>query len=194
MHSLHMGLCSATSIASLFFLYFMHEVTKRCSTPTFSCHLRHKRPVCPQVIVCISIIQVQQGLEICGFWFQKKTVYQNFWIFGQRKTVLSNFCLQGTKCCNYGADGKKIVTAQGGYNCILVPGASLAGAIKQNKICGNNMGIITAGGETSATLCCKFVIEQISFYSLIRDKFFILPIVIIHKLPSEVSQNRARHN
>ena len=69
-----------------------------------------------------------------------------------------NYYLQGTKCCNYGADGKKLVSASAGYDCILIPGASLAGAIKPNKICGNNMGIITAAGETNATLCCKFVI------------------------------------
>jgi hypothetical protein len=103
--------------------------------------------------------------------------------------------LQGTKCCNYGADGNKIITGSAGYDCILIPGAeNAAGAIKPNKICGNNMGIITAAGETNATLCCKFVIDQSSFYSLIRYKFFILPKVIIHKLRSEVSQNRARHN
>merc|ERR1712194_699149 len=35
----------------------------------------------------------------------------------------------GTKCCNYGADGKQIVASKGGYDCILIPGASLAGAI-----------------------------------------------------------------
>ena len=51
-------------------------------------------------------------------------------IFGQRENSLSNFCLQGTKFCNYGADGKKIITASGGYDCILIPGASLAGVIK----------------------------------------------------------------
>jgi len=75
--------------------------------------------------------------------------------------------VKGTLCCNYGADGNKIVTASGGYDCIMIPGASLAGAIKPDKICGNNMGIITAAGVTSATLCCKFVIDQ-SFYSPIR--------------------------
>ena len=91
-------------------------------------------------------------------------------IFGQRENSLLNFCLQGTKCCNYGADGKKIVTASGGYDCILVPGATLAGAIKPNKMCGNNMGIITQAGETSATLCCKFVIDQSSFHSSITHK------------------------
>ena len=71
-----------------------------------------------------------------------------------------NYYLQGTKCCNYGADGKKIITASGGYDCILFPGASLADAIKPNKICGNNMGVINAAGETNATLCCKFVTDQ----------------------------------
>jgi hypothetical protein len=71
----------------------------------------------------------------------------------------------GTKCCNYGADGKKIVTASGGYDCILVPGATLAGAIKPNKMCGNNMGIITQAGETSATLCSKALPFRIIFKS-----------------------------
>jgi hypothetical protein len=88
-----------------------------------------------------------------------------------------------------------IITASGGYDCILIPGAeNAAGTMKPNKICGNNAGLFTAGGVVSATVCCKFVIDQSSFYSLIRYKFFILPKVIIHKLRSEVSQNRARHN
>jgi len=71
----------------------------------------------------------------------------------------------GTKCCNYGADGKQIVASKGGYDCILIPGASLAGAIKPNKICGNNMGIITATGTTSATLCSKALPFRIIFKS-----------------------------
>ena len=92
---------------------------------------------------------------------------ERFW-YCKKDLRLLHFCLQGTKCCNYGADGNKIVTAKGGYDCIMIPGASLAGAIKPDKICGNNMGIITVAGQTSATLCCKFVIDQSSFYSSIR--------------------------
>ena len=86
-----------------------------------------------------------------------------------------NYYLQGTKCCNYGADGKKIVTSKGGYDCILIPGATLASALKPNKICGNNMGIITATGTTKATLCCKFLIDRSPFYLSIRYQFFISP-------------------
>jgi len=71
----------------------------------------------------------------------------------------------GTKCCNYGADGKAIVTGSGGYDCILFPGASLADAIKPNKICGNNMGVIIAAGETSATLCSKSLPFRVIFKS-----------------------------
>jgi len=73
--------------------------------------------------------------------------------------------VKGTLCCNYGADGNKIVTASGGYDCIMIPGASLAGAIKPDKICGNNMGIITAAGVTSATLCSKAYPFRIIFNS-----------------------------
>ena len=104
---------------------------------------------------------------------------ERFW-YCKKDLRLLYFCLQGTKCCNYGADGKKIVTSKGGYDCILIPGASLAGAIKPNKICGNNMGIITATGITSATLCCKSIL-------FINYQFFILPKVIIHKSRCEVS-------
>jgi len=71
----------------------------------------------------------------------------------------------GTKCCNYGADGKKIITIMGGYDCIMIPGASLAGAIKPDKICGNNMGIITAAGVTSKTVCSKAYPFRIIFNS-----------------------------
>lgn len=92
---------------------------------------------------------------------------ERFW-YCKKDLRLLHFCLQGTKCCNYGADGNKIITVMGGYDCIMIPGAeNAAGAIKPDKICGNNMGIITATGTTSATLCCKFVIDQ-SFYSPIR--------------------------
>ena len=104
---------------------------------------------------------------------------ERFW-YCKKDLRLLYFCLQGTKCCNYGADGKQIVASKGGYDCILIPGASLAGAIKPNKICGNNMGIITATGITSATLCCKSIL-------FINYQFFILPKVIIHKSRCEVS-------
>ena len=57
-------------------------------------------------------------------------------------------------CCNYGADGKKIVTA--GYDCIILPGAmDTANAVKPPKLCGSQMGIITAAGTTQKTVCCK---------------------------------------
>ena len=65
--------------------------------------------------------------------------------------------IQGTKCCNYGADGKKISTTKGGYDCILIPGALKASdsALKSPKICGSQMGLITATGTTNATVCCE---------------------------------------
>lgn len=71
--------------------------------------------------------------------------------------------VKGTLCCNYGADGNKIITASGGYDCILIPGATLAGVLKPNKICGNNMGIINAAGETNATVCSKTLPFRIIF-------------------------------
>ena len=60
-------------------------------------------------------------------------------------------------CCNYGADGKKIIATKGGYDCIMIPGALKASdsALKSPKICGSKMGLITATGTTSATVCCK---------------------------------------
>jgi len=71
----------------------------------------------------------------------------------------------GTKCCNYGADGKAIVTASGGYDCILFPGASLAGAIKPNKVCGNNMGVNIAAAVIGATVCSKSLPFRVIFKS-----------------------------
>ena len=64
---------------------------------------------------------------------------------------------QGTRCCNYGADGKKISDTKGGYDCILIPGAVKAAdsAIKSPKICGSKMGLITATGTTNASVCCE---------------------------------------
>ena len=94
---------------------------------------------------------------------------ERFW-YCKKDLRLLYFCLQGTLCCNYGADGNKIVTASGGYDCLLIPGATLAGALKPNKICGNNMGIINAAGETNATVCCKFVIDQLGTNSLFYPK------------------------
>ena len=88
-------------------------------------------------------------------WKEKKSINC------KKDLRLLYFCLQGTKCCDYGADGKKIVTSKGGYDCILIPGASLAGAIKPDKICGNNMGLVTVTGTTSATVCCKFLIDHL---------------------------------
>lgn len=73
----------------------------------------------------------------------------------------------GTKCCNYGADGKKISTTKGGYDCILIPGAVKASdsAIKSPKICGSQMGLITATGTTSVTVCSKTYPFRIIFKS-----------------------------
>ena len=70
------------------------------------------------------------------------------------------FNFQGTVCCNYGADGKKIVTAGNGYDCILIPGASKAAdsAMKPDKMCGSGVGLITgaaAAATATATVCCK---------------------------------------
>ena len=65
-------------------------------------------------------------------------------------------------CCNYGADGKKIIATKGGYDCIMIPGAQKASdsALKSPKICGSKMGLITATGTTSATVCCKLDSNQ----------------------------------
>ena len=92
-------------------------------------------------------------------------------LYCKKDLRLLYFCLQGTLCCNYGADGNKIITASGGYDCLLIPGATLAGAIKPNKICGNNMGIINAAGETNATVCCKFVIDLLSSFLRFGEKY-----------------------
>ena len=67
------------------------------------------------------------------------------------------YIFQGTKCCNYGADGNKIATTKGGYDCVIIPGALKAtdSALKSPKICGSMMGLISATGTISVTLCCK---------------------------------------
>ena len=58
-------------------------------------------------------------------------------------------------CCNYGADGNKIVTA--GYDCLILPGATKAAGdgVLPPKICGSQMGLVTAAGTTQKTVCCK---------------------------------------
>jgi len=73
----------------------------------------------------------------------------------------------GTRCCNYGADGKKISDTKGGYDCIMIPGAQKASdsALKPPRICGSQMGLITATGTTSATVCSKSYPFRIIFNS-----------------------------
>jgi len=73
----------------------------------------------------------------------------------------------GTMCCNYGEDGIKIIATKGGYDCIMIPGALKAtdSALKSPKICGSKMGLITATGVTSATVCSKSYPFRIIFNS-----------------------------
>lgn len=80
------------------------------------------------------------------------------------KTDAATGVVLGTMCCNYGADGNKIVTA--GYDCIILPGAmDTASAVKPPKICGSQMGIITAAGTTQKTVCSKSYPFRIEFHS-----------------------------
>ena len=65
------------------------------------------------------------------------------------------FEFQGTMCCQYGTDGKKIAT--GGYDCLMIPGAQKAdGAALAPKLCGTKMGLISINaGDAQVTICCK---------------------------------------
>jgi len=82
-------------------------------------------------------------------------------------TNIAKGIILGTRCCNYGADGKKISDTKGGYDCILIPGAVKAAdsAIKSPKICGSKMGLITATGTTNASVCSKSYPFRIIFKS-----------------------------
>ncbi len=69
-----------------------------------------------------------------------------------------SFVLQGSICCGYGSKGTKTT----GYDCIMIPGASKATAMKNpapNSICGNGKGLINttiAAMKISTTVCSKF--------------------------------------
>lgn len=82
-------------------------------------------------------------------------------------TNIAKGIILGTMCCNYGEDGKKIIATKGGYDCIMIPGALKAtdSALVSPKICGSKMGLITATGTTSATVCSKSYPFRIIFNS-----------------------------
>jgi len=81
-------------------------------------------------------------------------------------TNIAKGVVLGTKCCNYGADGLKIATTKGGYDCVIIPGAmNAASALKPPKICGSMMGLITATGTISVTVCSKSYPFRIEFHS-----------------------------
>lgn len=66
-------------------------------------------------------------------------------------------------CCGYGPAGVKTVDL-GGYDCVMIPGASKAalpaGTPVPNSICGNGVGLVTTGaiGTASATVCSNLKI------------------------------------
>lgn len=61
--------------------------------------------------------------------------------------------LQHSECCGYGMDGK---ASKIGYDCVIIPGASkVTMKLAPSAICGKSVGLVTATGTASKTICSK---------------------------------------
>ena len=61
-----------------------------------------------------------------------------------------------SQCCGYGTNG----AGTGGFDCVMIPSASKQMTsnviLAANAICGRSMGLVSAGGGASATVCCAY--------------------------------------
>jgi len=70
--------------------------------------------------------------------------------------------VKDSSCCGYGTDGKK---STGGYDCLMIPGASQSGTPKKPSQCGGRGGLVTASGTTGKTVCSKSTPFRLEFFS-----------------------------
>ena len=75
------------------------------------------------------------------------------------------YTFQGSVCCGYGAAG---VDANG-YDCVMIPGASMfaAGFVfspAPNSVCGNGAGLVNALGGASTTLCSEYFCQKLLIF------------------------------
>ena len=77
-----------------------------------------------------------------------------------KKTNKASNNVAGTLCFGYGADGKKIITNNGGYDGIMIPGAiKTGGGLLPHSQCGTKAGLATgaAAANSDKTICCKLI-------------------------------------
>ena len=75
------------------------------------------------------------------------------------KTTKATNKSTGTLCFGYGSDGKKIITDNGGYDGIMIPGAIKTDGTKlPDSQCGSKAGLATgpATANKEKTVCCKY--------------------------------------